>query len=48
MNHVSPLASDLGQAVHTSLLLAQLGKARAGQRLLKDRWPSDHGIAPPP
>ncbi len=34
MNHVSPLASDLGQAVHTSLLLAQLGKPRAGQRLL--------------
>ena len=34
MNHVSPLASDLGQAVHTSLLLAQLGKARARQRLL--------------
>ena len=34
MNHVSPLASDLGQAVHTSALLAQLGKTRAYQRLL--------------
>ena len=34
MNHVSPLASNFGQAVHTPALLAQLGKARACQRLL--------------